>query len=123
MISLFLSMRTSLLFILVLVFPFVMVSCSKNEAEKPINLIPEDTFITILAEFELINAQFNLTSDSLLATTTRDSVLKVYQIKLDQFYESEVYYHHDINKYQELLNKAMDKLIEEQSQIFERRKN
>lgn len=100
-----------------------MISCSEKGHEKPKNLIQEDTFISILAEFELINAQFNLTSDTLFATGARDSVLKTYHIELDQFYESEIYYHQNIILYQSLLNKAMDRLIEEQSQNFDKRKS
>lgn len=95
-------------------------SCSTQpKVEPPADLLEEETFVMVVAEFEIIQSLFNAYPDTARSVSARDSVLKFYNISLDQFYRSEAYYHEDVLKYQELLNKAMDKLNEDQSKLLD----
>lgn len=102
------------LFLLSLLF-LGLIQCQDSKHPKPKNLIEKDTFTSVLAEFQIINSANNSKETETLAKVMRDSVLSYYQISLQQFYDSEKYYSQDSKLYQTMLNKAMDKLNEEQA--------
>ena len=61
----------------------------------------------------------NTYNDTLLVIQLRDSILANYQISLEQFQNSELWYHNNIEEYQTILNKAMDILSEEQTRMLD----
>lgn len=86
-----------------------------EESNQPDDLIPSETFTSLLAEFQIMQTVLNTDSDTAMVKRMRDSVLSHYQISLNQFYESEKYYAKDGKTYQKMLDKAMDLLGEEQA--------
>jgi hypothetical protein len=86
-----------------------------EESNQPKDLIPTETFTSLLAEFQIIQSVLNADSDTVMIKRMYDSVLAHYQISLNQFYESEKFYAKDGKNYQKLLNDAMDLLGEEQA--------
>lgn len=110
-------MKTPFFQILIL-FILSFSACNTNTPKSPENLIPQEKFTQLLAEFQLIQSTMNVYNDTLLAVQMRDSILKYYTISLDDFYASENYYHNDVNSYQDMLNKALDLLNEEQTRLL-----
>ncbi|TNE68194.1 DUF4296 domain-containing protein [bacterium] len=102
---------------------FGLISCEDKSDRKPENLIEPVTFVKLLAEFQIMNTAINVEQDSAMAKTMRDSVLKYYDIELEQFYSSEKYYAKDGKEYQRMLNMAMDLLSEEQAIHIDKNKN
>lgn len=98
---------------LINLFFWLAVGC--EESSKPKALIPEETFTTLLAEFQIMQTVLNADSDTLMVKRMLDSVLSHYKISLPQFYESERFYAKDSRMYQKMLAKAMDLLGEEQA--------
>ena len=112
------SNRTYLFLIPILILSLF--QCEKVEVQPPKDLIPKETFVKLMAELQLVQVMYNLRMDTVRTVAIRDSVLRDYKIDLEQFYESEVYYHHDVVLYQKMLNDAMDMLNEEQSLLMDK---
>ncbi|NCP84422.1 MAG: DUF4296 domain-containing protein [Bacteroidetes bacterium] len=98
---------------------FVPISCEKKTPKPPVDFIEKEKFTNLVIEFQLVQSMLNTYNDTLLAIQLRDSILANYQIKLQQFYDSEKWYHHNIEEYQKILNKAMDILSEEQTRLLD----
>jgi len=95
------------------------ISCSKETQKPPSDLIDKETFANLVIEFQLVQSVLNTYNDTLLVIQLRDSILMNYQISLEQFQNSELWYHNNIEEYQTILNKAMDILSEEQTRLLE----
>jgi hypothetical protein len=100
------------------IFMLFLFSCSEKTNKPPSNLIEKETFTKLIIEFQLVQSLVNTYSDTLLAIQLRDSILSKYNVTLNQFYDSELWYHHNIEEYQVILNNAMDILSEEQTKIL-----
>ena len=84
--------------------------CTSNEPAPPEDLISEDEYILLMAEFQLIEAYLKNTKDTLKAVNKTNYVLQEYDVTMDQFKRSTAYYEYDIDGQYKRVQKASDLL-------------
>ena len=104
-IAIYLSICLSIFFVLM-----VAQGCTSNEPEPPEDLIPENEYILLIAEFQLIEAYLKNTKDTLKAVNKTNYVLQEYDVTMDQFKRSTAYYEYDIDGQYKRVQKASDLL-------------
>lgn len=103
------------LFALTLFFTFLIVGCTDDTA--PHDLIPEDTYIDLIVEFEMIYSLHGEHKDSVLTASLIEKVLENYGITQDRFERSHAWYDQQINEQLQRFRKALDRLNEEAADI------
>jgi hypothetical protein len=82
-------------------------SCSND---RPEDLIPKDTFIDLLVEFELLRSVQRIEGDSLQTARYTEAVMSEYGITFDQFERSNLHYMEDPESYRNLYREAVERL-------------
>jgi len=85
-------------------------SCESNKPQPPENLIPEDEYVLLMAEFQLIEAYLKNTKDTLKAVQKTNYVLDAYDVTMDQFKSSTNYYEYDVDGQFKRVQRASDLL-------------
>lgn len=102
--------KTAVFFLL----PFLLLlgSC-KEENPKPEKLIPEDTYINLLVELQLLESYRSSTpEDSTSIDSLKSIVFTKYDATQEQFVESHRYYQKQVKPQKERISKAIDRLRE-----------
>lgn len=106
---------SSFLFLLSVVL--LSAGCTDNEPQPPENLIKEDRYIDLLAEFQMIRSyQETLPQDSVVVDSLTRVVYKKYGISREQFIESHNYYRQDFEQQIERLDEAIERIRMDQIQ-------
>ncbi len=107
--------RQIILFYLVLLLPLLglITSCANNESPRPENLIPEDDYIELLIELQLLESyQESNPEDS--AKVNTDSLTQLifdkYKVTRQQFVTSHEYYQREIKPQVDRIASAIDSL-------------
>lgn len=87
--------------------------CDQPDITKPEPLIPEDTYIDLLAEMQLIRVWHSTNPDSINADSLTGLVYNRYSITEEQFLQSHRYYEQFIKEQQDRVSKAINRLDEE----------
>ena len=99
-------MRNGIILLLLLIFGLL--GCSQSD--KPKNLIPEEKYVDILVEFQLIHSLNRSRVDSLQRDSLRKVVLDKYDVTQNQFDASHDYYQHQPEKQTKRIQQALDAL-------------
>lgn len=94
-----------------LLLTLVMIGCSAES--PPEHLIDEDTYINLLAEFQLLKSYQNTYGDSVRYETIRQAVLQKYDVSIEAFKQSHTYYQEHLDNQQKRINMALEKLQKE----------
>ena len=106
---------SSFLFLLAVVLLYV--GCTDNESQPPENIIEEDRYIDLLAEFQMIRSyQETLPKDSVIVDSLTRVVYEKYDISRDQFIESHNYYRQNFEEQIERLDEAIERIRMDQIQ-------
>lgn len=84
--------------------------CGTEKPETPKDLIPEDEYVLLMAEFQLIEAYLKNTKDTVKAVQKTNYVLDSYDVTMDQFKSSTQYYEYDIDGQYKRVQRASDLL-------------
>tara|TARA_R110000868_G_scaffold37111_14_gene131636 strand:+ start:47958 stop:48317 length:360 start_codon:yes stop_codon:yes gene_type:complete len=105
--------RFSVLLIWVVLFFFG--GCEEEELFiKPENLIPEETYIFLMVELQLMDALVYTSDDSTYTDSLYDALLEHYKISEDQFVASNKYYQHNVDNHIERIDSALKAIEREQ---------
>ena len=85
----------------------LLVACSND---RPDDLIPRETFIDLLVEFELLRTIQRVEGDSLLTAIYTETVMDGYGVSFDQFERSNLYYMSDQETYRNMYREAIERL-------------
>jgi len=90
----------------------LLVGCMGNDTpEKPRNLIPEDTYVSLLAELQLIRSyQQNAPVDSLIIDSLTTAAYQKYEVSEGLFQESHKYYQQFPKEQKERIQEAIEQL-------------
>lgn len=80
--------------------------------------VPEDTYVTLLAEAALIQAVYALTADTALSSTLFHEVLAEYGVSDEDFQTSHQFYQRDIQGQAARWAKARDRLAAENERLM-----
>lgn len=94
----------------------MLVACSVN---APDELIPEDTYIDLLAELHLLSALEQTYPDSTLRDDGLEQILLRYNISIETFEESHEHYLRDVDEQRRRLDEANRRLKEEFDRLNE----
>lgn len=91
--------------------------CTDNEPQPPENLIEEDRYIDLLAEFQMIRSyQETLPQDSVVVDSLTGVVYEKYGVSREQFIESHNYYRQNFEQQIERLDEAIERIRMDQIQ-------
>lgn len=89
----------------------------KTQEEPPENLIPEDTYIDLMVEFQLLESYRNsMPADSVATDSLKEVIFKKYSVSEDQFLDSKEYYEQDYKSHIKRVEKAIEQLRIDQVQ-------
>lgn len=106
---------------LLLPLVFLILSCS-NEGDKPKDLLPQETMVSIMADMQLAEAKvknLHLPADSTreLYSLYELSIFEKYEVEPEQYQESFHYYLNEYNEMTAIHNALLDTLNRRQNQI------
>ena len=102
---------------------YCLVSCGTVEKKHPENIIPKETFITILKEVHLAEATFNLNKSKELNSAKKildvsySEIYLTHNIDNDIFEETLIYYTKNPELLEEIYSKVLQSLIEDRSTL------
>lgn len=100
------SNRFGLLLLLFITF----IGCSENP-ERPPQLIPEDEYIDLLVELQLVRSYTTeMRSDSATVDSLTQAVFRKYDVSGEVFSQSHTYYQKFPKEQQERIDKAIERL-------------
>jgi len=85
-------MSRNLFIVLPLVFVTLILACDSEKTDAPKDLIPEQKYIQLLAEMEVIKVYLETEIDSASAREKMEYVFEEYGVTQDQFLRSNAYY-------------------------------
>lgn len=90
----------------------LLVGCMGNDSpEKPKNLIPEDKYVSLLVELQLIRSyQQNAPVDSLTIDSLTTAAYQKYEVSKDLFRESHKYYQQFPKEQKERIQQAIEQI-------------
>ena len=100
-------LKLRLSFSLLLLFLLVAVSACER---KPADLIPEDVYVNLLVEFEIINFLYGSEADSLAQREFLNLVFRSYNISPEQFDRSHAWYERDVEAQIQRKRLAVDRM-------------
>lgn len=96
----------------------VLLACEEKEViPKPESLLPEDTYISIIVELQLLDALTFTNADSSFTDSIRVELFKYYEISEAQFIESNSYYQSNVGTHIARIDSAI-KAIKAESTII-----
>ena len=96
---------------LLLISVLVLFSISCAEKEKPENLLPEETYIQLVVEMQLLQNYVKQSNpDSTHLDSLSTAIFEAYNIRREQFYESHEYYQQNIAEQKERIKEAIELL-------------
>ncbi|MEX0720206.1 MAG: DUF4296 domain-containing protein [Balneolaceae bacterium] len=99
----------------------LLISCDENPGnEKPPNLIPEDTYIDVLVEFQLIRTYGIAHPDSVNADSLSQVIFEKYEIDEDQFLSSHQFYQKQVENQLKRTDEAIQRLEKEEDRMAAR---
>ncbi|AXJ01407.1 protein of unknown function (DUF4296) [Cyclonatronum proteinivorum] len=96
---------------------FLLISSCNQE---PDDLIPEEIYVDLLVEFELINFVYGAESDSLAQREFLNLLFNTYNISPEQFDRSHEWYERDIEAQIQRKRRAVDRINQAYGQIHSR---
>lgn len=104
--------------VIMLCCAFLVLSCNKNSAEKPKNLIAKDKMIDILYDISLLEAiKAQNLKGGINKKKANEYIYKKYKIDSIQFVKSNKYYAADLEEYKKMFEKVKGKLNKENARI------
>jgi hypothetical protein len=116
-------LKTLRLWSLIATMLMILSGCQEETPQPPKDLIAEDTYINLLAEFQLAEAFRNNYDAPNEAQRLVDSTLRVYRIDYDQFLRSHRYYQRNLEAQKERYDQAIERLTQTLKQNQERLQN
>ena len=99
----------------------VLCGCSADKPEPPRDLIPEDQYIHILVEYEMVQSFEFMHGDSVNVRQLVDSVMQHYGVSRKQFERSHNFYQQDVQAQKERYKKALETLRQEMVRMEDQR--
>lgn len=94
----------------IIIFLLFTVAC-EDSLQRPEQLVPEDEYISLLVEMQLIRSYEDTGHiDSLYADSLRDKVFEEYGISADAFWDSHLYYQEFPKEQKERIDEAIERL-------------
>lgn len=115
--QLFCSLRKLFLPIVLTAGILFMPACSEPDIPKPGNLIPEQTYMDVLTEMQILKVWHGSSPDSLNVDSLRDEVFKSYGVDSTQFAASHIYYEQFIPEQEARVNRMIENLEAEQDSL------
>lgn len=109
------------IYFLILLLLLFQVSCSDNRSisEKPDNLIAEEVYKDLIAEFQLIKAQNTVMQpEEIYPDSAKLLIYRKYNITEEQFLQSNEYYQQQIGSQIKRISQVIEELEEEQSALL-----
>ncbi|MCC5932795.1 MAG: DUF4296 domain-containing protein [Candidatus Cyclonatronum sp.] len=103
-----------------LILTFVLLGGLAACNQQPDDLIPEEIYIDLLVEFELINFLYGTEADSLAQREFLNLLFNSYNISPDQFDRSHAWYERDIDAQIQRKRRAVDRINEAYGQVHSR---
>lgn len=82
------------------------------------DILDDDVFINLIAEFELLNSFYNESLDSASVLVIQNRILDQYNVTLNQYSKTEKWHQRDPRNYSKMLSKALDMLNKEENLIL-----
>ncbi len=98
--------------------------CGEKEVvPKPKNLIPEDTYISLVVEIQLLDALSYTSEDSTFVDSIQKELFKHYEFSEDDFRESNAYYQSKIEDHIVRIDSALKAIEREQKVLIQSRED
>ena len=106
---------------LLFLLPFLFLGCNDEPVmEKPEDLIPEDAYIDLIAELQLIKSHYSAEPDEVDLDSLKQEIYQKYEINEEQFISSNRYYQQQVSAQINRIDQAMLRLQEEQTLLQSR---
>lgn len=92
---------------------FLLLSCGESEP-TPEQLIPEDTYVDLLVELQLLNTYRGSLPDSLRTDTLRPAIFERYGVSAETFERSHRYYRQQLDAQKRRIDEAIERLRRDQ---------
>lgn len=99
----------------------LLAGCGDKKPKPPKDLIPEDQYINMLVDYEMVQSYEFMHGDSAHVQQLVDSVMHHYGATREQFMRSHAYYQKDVKAQKKRFNKAIEQLRKEMVRLEDQR--
>lgn len=93
---------------------FLLLSCGEQEPAPEERLIPEDIYVDLLVELQLLNTYRGSLPDSVRADTLRPAIFERYGVSPEAFERSHRYYRQQLDAQKRRIDEAIERLRRDQ---------